>query len=376
VRLRHDYYNDQGGRCPDFAVVPTPDCAQLMTSLGMVFRDQGHGFTILIDEARVPALLAYVAARFRAQAPGAGCWTRLSFLLVPRNPLFVGITDLPITTDPDADNLYVSNLQARPVRGQMLLGGAGGVGGEALYPVTGSSLTVPTPAGRIAILTDLSGAPVAAPTAADGAATRFTLTGLPWGRYGIGFANPAGQAARPPRGSPAAQAFLFLPGKPRSLCLVDLLLAQPAAGIGNPAAYPIAPPVEQRRRAATPAPLSPVDLILPFRSRGTYWRYYVVSQGRGPFADTLRIAGKGTSFAKSAATLPNGDPAILFTSSTALPLQQRSPFRFSLSGHRHGANGSLDPISIAALPAASPAPVWPAASGDVRAGASEIYVYV
>jgi hypothetical protein len=374
LQIRHGYYNAGDGRCPDFSVIPTPDCARLMASLGMIFKDQGSGFTVFVDEAHVPAVLAYVSGQGVGAIAGGGAWTKLSFLLVLRNPLFVGITDLPITTDPGAQNLYVSNQSAAAVDGQLILGGSSGVGAQALQPVTGPSLAVPTPQHRVASLTDLSGAPVAAPAVAAPGSTLFNLIGLPHGRYGVAFADRAGKRLKPAAGS-APPVFLYLPDAPRSLCLIDLLLTQPVPGAGDPAAFPIRP---ARARGSSPAAaLRPVDLVLLFRPRGTYWRYYVVSQGeRGQLAGNLRISGAGTTFAKSAAALPNGDQAVLFTAATPLPLQQSPTYRFSLSGQRQGKDGSRDPISVATLPAASPAPVWPAASGDARAGDSEIYVYV
>ena len=47
VTFRHNYYNRNEGLCPDFAVTPTPSSAALMASLGLLFRDDGTGFSVL-----------------------------------------------------------------------------------------------------------------------------------------------------------------------------------------------------------------------------------------------------------------------------------------------------------------------------------------
>ena len=372
VHFEHGYYNASGGTCPDFRVVPTPDCAKLMGQLGMLFKDHGTGFSVLVTQARAEAMIAFVRSHYAAGPQGQGYWSWLSFLLVPTNPGFVGITSLPITTNPMLQNLHLDNRAARAVAGQMVLAG----GGDALSPVTGASWSVPTPAGRAAALLDLSGAPVAARASVSDEVTRFDLNGLPYGWYSVALTARSG---KPVAAKGFATTRLYVPQNPLSLVLLDLLLTQPVAGAGDPAAYPIPPmaPPPARAAAPTPASIQPVSLTVAFQPRETYWRYYIVAQGRGRFAGDLAISGGSVSFTKSAKALPNGDQAVLFTAGTPLPLRQRAPQRFALSGHRQGANGSRDAISIARLPTAPAAPVWPLASpNDALSGSSEIFVYV
>ena len=373
VRFEHGYYNASGGVCPDFKVVPTPECLALMSKLGMLFKDHGTGFSVLVSQARAEAMIAFVRSRYAAGPQGQGYWSWLSFLMVPTNPGFVGITNLPITTNPMVQNVHLDNRGTATAAGQMVLS-AGGA--EALYPVTGSSWTVLTPAGRSAALLDLSGAPVAARASVSDGVTRLDLSGLPYGWYSVAL---TGKMGRPIAAKGFAATKLYVPQNPLSLVVLDLLLTQPVAGVGDSAAYPIppmaAPPA--KAPAPTPAAIQPVALTLAFQPRETFWRYYIVAQGRGRCAEDLAISGGAVTFTKSAKVLPNGDQAVVFAAGAALPLRQRAPQRFALSGHREGANGSRDAISIARLPTAPATPVWPLASSqEALSGSSEIFVYV
>jgi len=376
VRFQHDYYNVSGGQCPDFQVVPTPDCAKLMTMLGMLFKDHGTGFSVMIDRARVPALIAYVTGLYAAAAPGAGYWSWLSFLMVPANSGFVGITSLPITINPMAQNLHFSNLATgSDANGAVTL--TGSAAPQTFYPVTGPNLSVPTPATGAVTLAGLSGAAAQVPTSANRDATSFNLASLAYGYYTLGFANAAGKSVAAPKGYAAPLSYLYVPATPLSFCVLDLLLTQPAKGMGDPAAFPIPPLPVPSSKAAAPAAITPITLVLPFEARGTYWRYYIVAQdGTGQLGAGLAISGKGTSFTRSEEQLPNGDRAVLFAAASPLTLQQQSQYRFTLSGERQGANGSRDDVSVAWLPTAPATPVWPGPAGDALAGASEIYVYV
>jgi hypothetical protein len=377
VQFQHGYYNASGGKCPDFKVVPTPDCAKKMTSLGMLFKDLGAGFVVMISTTRVPALINYVQSRYSSEAPGQGYWSWLSFLLVPANPDFVGFTSLPITTNPMLQNLHLSNSAVIPSEDLFtLVGSTVGTKPQSFYPVTGASLVVPVPQGLTATLADLSGKPVNAGTVTNDAGVTFDLTSLPQGYYALGFRNAAGETVATPQGYTAPTAWLYVPASPQSLCVLDLLLTQPTPTMGPPAAYPVSqlptPP-----GPASPAPwIQPVTLILPFEARGTYWRYYIVPQSASQFSEDMAISGTATKFAKSTEHLPNGDLAVLFTAGTALPLSQVSPYKFTLTGQRQGSNGSRDDIAVNRLPAAPPTPVWPGPSSEVLAGSSEIYVYV
>jgi hypothetical protein len=359
VAFAHGYYNDRGGVCPDFTVVPTAACANLMASLGVLFKDLGTGFAVLVDAAKVDALVTWL------KADAGRRWTWLSFQLVSTNAKFVGITNLPITTNTLDQNLHVSNLITATANGVPSFGTGTPTGAEAFYPLTGASLAVAAPAGATASLCDLSGAPVATAVAQGGAGVAFDLRPFPAGYYSVAFAAASGKPLAAPKGAPAG--YVYTPAQP-GFGMIDLLLARPAKGVGTPAAFPVVLPAGM---------ISPVALSLAFAPRDTFWRYYIVSPTtRGKLSPDLAITGPDTDFTRSSEALPNGEQAEVFAAGTALPLQRLSPYRFSLSGQRQAPNGGRDGITVNPLPTAPAAPVWPAASGDPLTGASEIYVYV
>jgi hypothetical protein len=366
IAFTHGYYNDRGGACPDFAVAPTAACATLMASLGLLFRDQGNGFVVLVDAARVDALLAWLESRTRDSGPGKGCWAWLSFQLVSTNANFVGITNLPITTNTLDRNLHVTNLATASADGGLAFGSGSPTGAEAFYPLTGASLSIEAPAGTTASLCDISGAPAISAVAQGGGGVTFDLTALDAGFYSVALANAAGKPFAAPKGSPAG--YVYTPGQAGGFGLIDLLLAQPGDGVGTAAAFPV---------DLSAGTIGAVSLTLSFAPRDTFWRYYIVSPStRGKLSPDLAVEGAGADFTRSSEALPNGDEAVVFAASTALPLHRISPYHFKLTGQRHAPSGGRDSVSVARLPAAAAAPVWPALSGDALSGSSEIYVYV
>jgi len=357
IAFAHGYYNDRGGVCPDFTVVPTSACANLMASLGLLFKDLGTGFAVLVEATKVDALVAWLKAN---------SWSRLSFQIVSTNTNLIGITNLPITTNTLDQNLHVSNLATATANKVLSFGGGKPTGAEAFYPLTGASLAVAAPAGATVSLCDLSGAAIASATAQGGAGVAFNLTPFPAGYYATTFASAAGKPLAAPKGAPAG--YVYTPSQAGGFGLIDLLLAQPAKGVGAPSAFPVVLPAGM---------LSPVALTLAFAPRDTFWRYYIVSPStRGVLTPDLAITGPDADFTRSSEPLPNGEQAVVFASGTPLTLQRRSTHRFSLSGQREAPNGGRDGITVNPLPTAPASPVWPAASGDPLTGASEIYVYV
>lgn len=353
VQFLHAFYNADDDRCEDFSVLPTPACAAWMKRMGMMFRDRGNGFSIDVPGSRMAALLG-------ATGP-TGAPAGLSFMLLLRNPGFVGITDWPISTVPTQQNLYASNLKTNAGRHALNLGSqAEGVGAQDLYPITGATLRVLGRRKGTLTVTDMTGAPIA-PQAIfalqAGQPCTVDLSACPHGLYALE-AKPRTAYAGPPF-------VLFMPDRPLTSGLITLFLRQPE-GQGDARAFPL------RGQG-----MKTVNLCLPFAARQTYWHYYVVSQGgQSAFLDDLAIAGDGTTFARSAARLPSGEQAVLFTAATPLPLRQRSPYRFSLTGHRRGGDGGRGNVQVTPLPTAPASPVWPSADDDAMSGTSEIYVYV
>ena len=361
VRISHDYYNTTGGECPDFRVIPTPDSAQSMARLGLIFRDKGTGFAVYVQTSRVPELIAFVNDR-GIRSGGDGLWTWLSFLLVPTNPDFNGFTRLPMSASPASRNFHASNLDTSIHGGMRVLGAKRAIGAELFVPVTGSTLATGSPTGATVTLADFSGTPVFAPQISGAAGTSFNLGALPYGYYTV---DTAGRTA--PGSAEPSQVALLVPQSPQTLGLIDLLLMQPPGTIGDPDAFPV---------AGGAATVSAVQLVLPFAARETVWKYYVVSQsGPATFSADLQISGPGASFVKSAEVLPNGDTATLFTADRPLALSQKSKFHFMLSGKRQASRGP-GTIVVARLPVAPASPVFPGEGDEPLAGISKIYVYV
>lgn len=373
VQIRHSFYNLQDKRCPDFTVVPTSDCAALANRLGIFIQVAADGFRVCAPQSRIPAITDAIR---RGAADGKGCWTRLTYSLLLRNPAFYGFTALPLETSPTSQGLYASNLQTTTVRGDLLFGGRNGLGAGALVPVTGATLSFQAPAGTTVTASDIAGQPVRSVTVAAGQPPELSLLGLPCDVYTL-TADPADAYAGPSR-------VLYTPARPLSAGLMDLLLAQPEDGAGNPAAFPFGRLPDAAgtdaavRDGAKPA-VQPVTITLSFEARRTVWKYYVVALSpNGRRAGDLSISGEGATFkqASTPVTLPNGETATLFQSTGTLELRQGSPFRFALSGQSQGSDGSRDRISINPLPVAPDHPVWPASTGNGLSGTSEIFVYV
>lgn len=360
VSIQHEYYNQSGGACRDFEVLPAPASARVMRSLGMLFRDYGAGFSVHIEASRIGGLIDYAKRRYRADADPAGYWSWLTFFLIPRSSSFIGITAMPLTASASRENAYLCNLTTHRSSGALVLGEPSWPE-DALFPVCGATLSVSAPNGSTLTLADISGKTYTS-IPAHNRSGQFDLAELPYGKYSV-TSSPPGAAGE------ARVNALYVPSRPTPLCVLDLLLTQPASGAGDVPAYPV---VLSERPA-----IRAVDLTVAFQSRDTYWQYFIVSANASSgFGDELRISGEGVDFEKSLTTLPNGDSAVQFSATTALPLRERSPYAFELTGRRRSVHGSRDHVMIKRLPTAPAAPVWPAPSGDVLSGTSQIYVYV
>src|SRR6185503_630680 len=116
VDIRHEYYeHGEDGRCFDFAIAPTVDTAILLDSLGLIFRYDGAGFAVLYDWYRQASLKRYLqmqGGKVNSSDRSIQYWTRLSFVLTLKNPLFVNVTDMPMRVNPLNQNFYFTNQEA------------------------------------------------------------------------------------------------------------------------------------------------------------------------------------------------------------------------------------------------------------------------
>jgi len=380
VTVTHSFYTQDKGLCPDFRVFASPSTAKLMTSMGMLLRNDGTGFSVLIRPDALPNLLTYV--RYYAHSPhgDAGFWSRMTFLMVSVNPLFVGITALPIDTKPTEVNFYCCNTEAHREDAQAVLSRGEYVDADALYPVVGTctALAVP-PQTRFVTFADISGAvaetwrvPVSkdAKSTGEPLSVPLDLSNLSYDFYTI---NLEDADHKPIRGGGYPQTVLYVPSTPQTMGMLDILFTQPtpdSAGI-----YPLSPLFGS---SSDTVQIADVAYVLPFDARPTYWQYYIVSQSAGGTLSNLRIQGSGTKFRRQQrpVPLPDGNLATLFQALTTLPLRQKSAERFQLTGQRQDADGQTTDIMVSSLPVAPSAPVWPGPPNKTATGTSEMFVYV
>jgi hypothetical protein len=386
VTFRHNYYNRNQGLCPDFAVTPAPSSAALMASLGLLFRDDGTGFSVLFQQASLGRLTSYIRSQKQPPSAAPGYWTRLTFLLSMVSPLFVGITDIPIGTKPTRRTLYANNMQAHEESGTIVLSKGPFMGTASRCPVTGDDLTIVVPGDTKSItVSDISGAvvipaadssnPVPIPIYKLGqfSSASLNFAGLPYDLYTIAV-QPGSGAQKRPHAYPRTLA--YVPPSPVTMCMLDILLTQPTEGA--PGFYPLtAPP--NGRGFLRPSP--DAAYVLPFNARNTYWEYYIVSRDPAAQLTDVRIEPlerDAINFLEQPdpGPLPDGSLPIVLRSETTLPLRQSPPERFRLTARRTDPSGRSNDILVSPLPVAPGAPVWPGPPRQSLTGTSEMFVYV
>ncbi len=356
VLLKHNYYNLSQDRCPDFIAVPTTASAILMKSLGLLFKDEGIGFSVLYNVRQKDDLIRYLKRQTEHfSPPDSGPWTRLSFVLLLQNPYFVNFTNIPITTDPAVESFYFSNQQAHGAD-PFLLNPGTKVRGNELYPTIGTQYSMPVNPQLISVVMvrDISGEvvicqPVHVPVGinpqrtscadvaqymeehpgSDATFSRSVIyldfTGLPEGKYFI---------EQYDAGSPAnlvsEDTVLFTVSSGAPLCFVDLLFANPESTGGG--IYPV------QNLNSAPAIVS-TSYELRFDRRSTVWNYFVVPMPQDKILENLEIQAVGSSTPdapsfelKGRRQLPNGQWAEEFVSDRSIPLQQQSEYDFQLLG--------------------------------------------
>ncbi|AWK89886.1 hypothetical protein [Azospirillum thermophilum] len=396
VVVTHTYYTQEAGLCRDLCFAPDGATAKLMTSLGLLFKAERTGFSVLVQRSAVAGLADYLRRQARDGAGLPEYWSRLTFLMTMDNPLFIGITALPIDTKPTAVNLYGNNMSAHVEGETAVLPPGSFMDAGALYPVVGAelSLTVP-PDARIVTLADISGTIVHRYRIGHRGGTGDRQITIDLGQFTHGFytIDIRGALHQPVRTGDYPRSVLYVPTRPLTMGVLDFLFTRPTPEAGG--VYPL-PPLTGSGPVTLPA--KPPVYRLPFDARSTYWQYYVVSQDPAGDLEHLSIkdmtaVGKGTSFRQHShpVRLPDGASAILFEAQDALPLRQKSPQKFRLTGQRRDSNHHVNDILVSRLPVAPPSPVWPApdtgqsggslSDGQVSRspatdGLSEIFVYV
>lgn len=351
VLIRHSFYNASRDECADFDITPTPTTATLMYDLGLIFRYERTGFSVLYDETRTDILFNYLARQEEplASSPSkGGCWARLSFVLALNNPYFVNFTDVPIDVHPPNQNFYFTNQKAHEGKGGgIILTPKERVDEDDLLPVVSTQLALQLPHNvKKVLVLDISGDIVIDKDVCSQASPPerhadeetpcivyldFSL--LPEDKYTIEMIETdatEGGARADAAGDLKSLEVLYTAAAPVPLCFIDLLFTNPTGS--EPGIYPV-------RQFSSPPLVVPVQYELRFETRSTFWNYYVVPQPRMEAFDELRIESVSSSppieFAgPCCVTLTNGARAYLFSSNERLSLRQQSEYHFRLLGRR------------------------------------------
>lgn len=406
VAINNTFYNAESRHDPDFTIAPVRHTQRMMNSLGLLFRDEGAGFSILYDTRRTDGLLRYLRrhAPEPAQIADEGAGTRLSFALTLRNPNFCYFTDLPFDFDPNSACYYVSNRMAHEEAGRVVLNALAFVPqSDTLQAVDGQyDVHFPEDANEIEVVDVLGNVvqcyPRAVPVdlfaknaaAADscvkvaaylkafpGAETKtrqictinFYL--LPAGCYTIRFVGSV-EPARP---------VIYRAEFYQALCFIDLFLADPVRN--GPGIFPIDDLFDPAKTT-----IKPVAYNLDFAARSTYWEYFIVPPSKGARLHDLKITRRNGDLVQfsPATRIPIGLDTVAYRTVSEVPLtmQNRSDYDLRLSGRIQDDKGmtARDATLMPRLPVAprdwalplDPPAASPAA--DPTHGRSTIYVYL
>lgn len=378
VSIRHNYYYRSNGECPDFSIRPTSASAALMQTLGLLFKDEVTGFSILYDVRRRDILLSYL--RRQEWPPKSNhCWTRLSFVLSLKNPYFLNFTDLPIDLNPANQNFYFTNQNARLQRDQIVLNPDQE---QELLRVVPVQFGVPVSNAvkdvevqDVAQVAEAEGAVICRPRCIPDEmlkthqASQVTckqveeyeskhpipltyacmnkiyldFSPLPEDKYTIKHVYILGSPAPPP---PAGDGpVLYTESYPVPLCFINLFFTNPTGEkLGF---FPVRHLFSEKPRTT----VETVNYELKFERRSTYWNYFIVPQS-GEDIENLRIEPEVRFNGPCSVNLPDGRKAYRFVSKQPLPFIQQSQFRFRLTGEL-GATAQ-NSILMERLPVASP----------------------
>jgi len=450
VEIRHTFYNapgqaasDPSGVCPDFDIMPTAATNAMMRSLGLMFREEIGGFSVAWDDLQTEQLASFVrrqvwpvgcpagggrcparcckdgncleASRCRepsksrrsSKCDASGLWTRLSFMLVVRNPEFFNFTRAVELSEPDLTAWYYTNCSVTPSKN------SGAPRNDSNDPRDGSGdpqvKVVPLEMNAVARY-DLTRAQyqmhrVGEATAAyvkdlacdvvqcvpiGGADTIYLdFGGLPGGLYQT-------EQCDGDETVEASSWMINAETSPSPFALIDLLFTAPcpARGLSSPGDFPISN-LCPSGPSETPV-VQCKSYSIRFEARKTTWNYFVVQRGRDRF-DRLWInnnstcePASGVSFDDNGTVpLPNGAMARRFTSDVPIAFQAHSDCSFELIG-RPLESQRKDRVTIVdRLPVAAPdqlsfePPQWCEMSeqhelperGD-GPSISEMYVYI
>jgi hypothetical protein len=388
VSVKHTYYNLSNHDCPDFTFTPTPSSSALMKSLGLIFQGDATGFSILYDQKRKDDLLRYLQRQALEKSghpqSQAEAWTRLSFVLTLTNPYFINFTDIPIDLDPGLQNFYFTNQDAHQTdTGGIIINQdefVGDVERELMdvagvqYPVNVSEtikeVRVKDISGEIVICQRrcvpidqspqdraklINCAEIPPPSPLELLQCRDVIyldfSSLPEDKYRIEkIPNLSNRHLKREEEPLLDTNVVYTSAAPTPLCFIDLLFANPTGD--DTGIYPVRDLFEPQPQIVS------VNYQLKFRTRSTFWTYFVVPQPQREKFENLRIESKEQKKARQVnfagpccVHLANGQKGYRFISEKAIPLQQQSEFNFRLCG-QHGLM-THDGVIVERLPVAT-----------------------
>lgn len=328
------YYNESGDRCADFRIYPTAATQSIMHSLGLLFRENSTGFSILYNERREEGLIQYLKTHGTKAHDGqknAGqieYWSKLSFIVALYNPLFVNFTDLPFNVDLTARNIYLSNNMAHQDNDEIILNENNYVSSSCsnFIEVIPTKYAVPysievdgksIEATRVTV-TSISGEEVLSEPQehkerSDMAYLNFGT--VPEGLYTIKWLIETEIVFQ--------EKVIYTTAYPTPLCFIDLLFSRPAED--TPGIYPVN--LESKKGS-----INSVLYHLKFKARDIHWVYWIISSSQP--VENMRIKTDGDSnihfYGPTRGVIPTGETAWSFVSDQVIPMRERSPLRFKL----------------------------------------------
>jgi len=354
VSIRHTFYNDSNNKCPDFEIRPTPSSVALMKSLGLLFKTERAGFSILFNRASEESLTNYLreqARRDRGPVTAGPVWTRLSFALSLTNPYFVNFTDIAINTNPIEENFYFTNQFAHLNADGAIVINPDDPDEFALDRIRVVPTQVPVSLGKDikeVHVFDISGEVVicrprcvpksllkqkrAAEITCDEAASctkddeeckctdtvylDFSL--LREDKYTIELIH---YGVTPPE----EVEVLYTASYPVPLCFIDLLFTKPTST--EPGIYPV-----ENLFPKEATTIDPVHYEIWFNRRATFWSYYVVPPQGESYEDLFISSEPLVEFAGPCCVkLPDGETtAYRFLSKVPIALLEKSTIELQL----------------------------------------------
>jgi hypothetical protein len=342
VTVVHGYYNANDGECTDLNFAPTAAAAALMARLGLLFKTDKTGFSILynqLEQAKLFNLLRRDEAQEDGQGAGQGgeWWLRLSFVATLNNDYFIHFSELPFSANHISNNFYFSNTQAHQVAQQtrLNLGDTVAQPGQDFIPKVDSRFTLDFDDARRIEVVDI-GAEVIISAVRQGAMQKLAvdLTTSAPGRYSLLWfddihAEPIKQ-----------QSVLYVgPSARATFGFIDLLFTQPpelAQGLVQ-GQYPLDLASVDNGDDEV---ITPMLYQLHFGQRLTHWVYWVILKPNQAAAN-LYIEAKPNTIREIDdidivfdgpydGQIANGRSAKVFICQQPLALQQQTAYQFVL----------------------------------------------